>query len=362
MFYGLFQSLGPWPHDGLLLRALLAALTAALLGLVAAPKLIRRLKARKVTDPSKGYTGLNPASKQGVPILGGLIILAALYLSALLWCDLTNRMVQVALVWGLGYAALGFLDDWSKIRPDQRGLGLNQPQKYAVQFLLALLLGVLFLSQAYLPVERAVAGSLYLPFTSIWRWNLSWGYLAVIVFFLIYAANAVNITDGMDGLATFPAMLLAAVLGLAAFILHSPATASSFRFEPVPGSGECVVLLAALLGACGAFLWYNAYPATIFMGDTGSIALGGILGTVAVLLKQEILFLIVGGVFLIETASSFLQTYVGVGLLGRRLFFRAPLHDHWLYQGLSESKVTLRLWLLSLLFAILGLAALELRL
>lgn len=349
-------------NSDLILRALLAGLTAVALARLSSPKIIRMLRGRKITEPSKGFTGLNPPSKQGTPILGGLIILLASTLATLLWCDLANPYLHVVLGWGLAYAFLGFLDDWSKLRPDRRGLGLTQLQKYGIQILLASLLAALFLSEAYLPVKRFVAGTLSLPFSADWRWDLSWGYAAVIILFLVYSPNAVNITDGMDGLATFPVMLLSISLAILACLEGHPAGAALFRLEYLPQCAELAIYLAALLGACGTFLWYNAHPASIFMGDTGSMALGGILGVIAVLLKQEVFFLLAGGLFVLETASSFLQNYIGVGLFGRRLFFRAPLHDHWLYQGMSESKITIRLWLVALLFTLAGLATLPFRL
>jgi len=230
-----------------------------------------------------------------------------------------------------------------------------------VQVLLAGLLSLLVLSETLLPIGAPATRAFPLPFCSV-TWILPvWASLFVISGFLIFSANAVNIADGMDGLVTVPVMLTAAVLALLAGILDEPGLAEAFRLPALPESRELIVFLGALFGACGAFLWFNAFPASIFMGDTGSLALGGILGATAVLLRQELLFLVAGGVFVLEGLSSCLQSYLGVGLLGRRLFFRAPLHHNMQYKGACEPKVVTRFWILAAFFAALALLALELR-
>lgn len=342
-------------------RSLLAALTAAALGALLFPWAIRHLRKWKMVEPTKGIAGLDPTSKKGVPIMGGVVLLLAFYAASLLWCDLSNSFVQVSLGWSLAFAVLGFVDDWEKVRPAKRGIGLSQPQKYAVQIVLTALLAWLLFSEAYLPISRTVAQTLYLPFNANWHWDLSWGFLLVLFLFFIFTSNAINIMDGLDGLVTFPVMLVAGVLAVMAWGVGDEPAAAAFGFPYLPGSSELAVLLVGLLGACGAFLWHNAFPATIFMGDTGAMALGGLLGTIAILLRQEVLFLIAGGVFVIEAGSSAIQNYIGVGILGRRLFFRAPLHHSLLYRGVSEPKVTVRFWLLAVVFAALALFTLEMR-
>ena len=345
----------------LLVRAFLAAGLAAAVGRIAIPITIRLLLRRGLTEPTRDILGLDPSSKKGVPILGGVAILAALFVSVLFCCEFLSPAIIVVSGYGLAFGAIGFADDAAKLRKDKRGVGLSQKQKYLAQAVLAGLLALLLLSEAYLPIRAPATRAFALPFCSH-TWVLPvWAGLIVVPGFLIFSANAVNITDGMDGLATVPVMLAAAALALLAGLLGEPGLAGAFHLQALPECRELIVFLGALIGACGAFLWFNAFPASIFMGDTGSLALGGILGATAVLLRQELFFLVAGGVFVLEGLSSCLQSYLGVGLLGRRLFFRAPLHHNWQYQGASEPKVVARFWLLAMFFAALALLALELR-
>jgi phospho-N-acetylmuramoyl-pentapeptide-transferase len=348
------------PH-ALLVRAFLAVCVAAVVARMAVPVTIQALLRRHLTEPTRDIKGLDPSSKKGTPIMGGLAILIALFSAVFLCCDFLNPFVAVVSGFGLAFGLIGFADDCAKLGAKRRGVGLSQKQKYLAQILLALILVLLVLSEAYLPVTAPTTRAFYLPFCPYTWIPPLWLCLFLIPVFLIFTANAVNITDGLDGLVTFPVMLAAVVLAVLACLQGFPAAAEVFHFQALAGSQELVVFFGALLGACGAFLWFNAFPASIFMGDCGSLALGGILGTAAAILGQELVFLVAGGLFVLEGLSSCLQSYLGVGLLGRRLFFRAPLHHNWLYQGVSEPKVTVRFWLVALFCALLALLSLEFR-
>jgi phospho-N-acetylmuramoyl-pentapeptide-transferase len=229
------------------------------------------------------------------------------------------------------------------------------------QISFGLLFSLFFLHPSTSPVPAEVASKLYVPFYKHPVVDLSWAYAVVIVLFVAYAANAINFADGMDGLAIVPSAYAVGVYGIFGYILGNAKNSQYLMFDYLPGCGEVTILCAALLGACVGFLWYNSYPAEIFMGDTGSMFLGGVLGTMVVLLKQEILFLIVGGVFLAEILSVVLQDWIGIQRTGRRFLYRAPIHHHFQYQGLAETKITIRFWIVSGVLALVALASLKIR-
>ena len=366
MLHFLIRSLLDSPADIssvhlLVLRGLLACCTAGIFGWFAVRYLISFLVSKQVTETSKDFAGLNPRSKKGTPTMGGVGILVAMYGSVILWCDLTNPFVHLVGLCGLVFGALGVVDDFSKFTDRLKGLGLSQRKKYVIEFGLSLALALLLLSGVCLPIGREALALFYVPFT---KGSVSVGpalYLLIIIPFFVFCSNAVNITDGLDGLAIFPVICLAVVLALLAAIVGLPASAGLLHFTHLPGAAELAVFLAALIGASGAFLWFNAYPASIFMGDTGALALGAMLAATALVIKQEILFLIAGGLFVVEALSSGLQFYIGLGLLGRRLFFRAPLHHSWQYQGLCESKVAVRFWIIAMFLGACSLASLGFR-
>ncbi|MFP4058185.1 MAG: phospho-N-acetylmuramoyl-pentapeptide-transferase [Candidatus Brocadiia bacterium] len=342
-------------------RSMGAFVTALAVSLVVGPWIIRLLKRRGLCDQGRDFGGLNVASKEGTPSMGGLLILASLLGAALLWCDLANQQVRIVLAAAVYFGAIGALDDVLKIRRGSNEQGLSRHWKYASQLAFGLLVGVLFLAGTSLsPYPPQVARTLAVP---LYREGvyLGWAYLAVVVVFMVLASNSVNVTDGLDGLAIVPSMLVGGVLGVFAFVVGDPAVAGKLLFGHLAGAGELTVFCAALLGAGAGFLWFNSHPASIFMGDTGSLALGGVLGTLALLVKQEIVFFVAGGIFVVEAGSSFIQDYIGLKLLGRRIFFRAPYHHSLMHQGYSETKVTVRFWIISALFAVMALSTLKLR-
>ena len=344
-------------------RAILAILTSFVVTMLVGRRLIRLLHAHHVRDTVKDFGTISATDKRGTPTMGGLIIIASLVVPVLLWCDLTNRFVQIALAATAWFGAIGVVDDHLKVRPYRgRIRGLGEAQKLTLQGLFGLGLGIVYLTPAISPVPPEVAGSFYVPFYKYAvLHDIGWWYLPFIVFVTLLISNSVNLTDGMDGLVIMPANFAVLVYGVIAYAMGNVVYAEYLRYDYLHGSGELLVFCAALFGAGLGFLWYNAYPAEIIMGDTGSMALGGILASLAIMLKQEVLFLIVGGVFVAETLSSFIQQKIGENFLGRRIFYRAPLHHQMEYRGLAETKVVIRLWIIAGLLAMVGLASMKLR-
>ncbi len=353
--WGPFRLFGYWSF-----RSMGAFVTAFAVCLFFGPPLTRLLKRRRLCDQGREFGVLNVASKEGTPTLGGLLILAGLFAAALLWCDLGNAQVRIVLGAAVFFGAVGALDDVLKARRGSNEAGLSRKGKYAAQVAFGLLLGALLLMPGLSPYAGETVRRLTLP---VWRHGIALGlaFLPCAVVFMVLASNSVNIADGLDGLAIVPSMLVAGVLGVFAYVAGDADVAKLLRFEHLPGCGELTVLCSALIGAGAGFLWFNCHPATLFMGDTGSLALGGVLGTLALLTKQEVAFFIAGGLFVVEAGSSFIQDYIGLKILGRRIFFRAPYHHSLLHQGQSETKVTVRFWVLSAMFAVMALLTLKLR-
>jgi phospho-N-acetylmuramoyl-pentapeptide-transferase len=353
-------------------RAMCAALSAFLLVYFAMPWFIKAMRRRGVSEQERHYSQLNAGLKSTVPTMGGLVFMLAIVVTGLFWCDPTNRFFLIAMAVGICGGLLGMLDDMAKVRRKGSDAGLSRGAKYAGQISIGLALAYVLLSDATSPIAHEhFRDSVYLPFAKRGL-DIGWLNLAVVAVFMVFSTNSVNLTDGMDGLATVPSILAFLVLAIFAFIIGDPTYATSLLYFPtgapgaevfhnLPGAAELAVLCAAGAGACAGFLWYNAFPATVMMGDTGSLALGALLGAIAVLIRQEVIFLIAGGVFVIEIVTAFVQDYIGLKLLGRRIFFRAPMHSSWLHRGVSESKVTVRLWILSVAFAVAALAMLKLR-
>jgi phospho-N-acetylmuramoyl-pentapeptide-transferase len=370
----MFQALYTWFYDPqgpfsffrlfnyLSSRAIFAIITSFVFTLVAGRPLIRFLYGLGFRDTQRPEAlPLAEQKKAGTPTMGGAIILTATLISALFWCDLTNRFILMLLFAAVWFFSLGCWDDYLKIKYQNSDRGLSRGMKYLGQISYALVLSLIFLHPATSPVPPEIASKLYVPFYKFPLFDLSWGYTLVIILFVVYAANAINFADGMDGLAILPSTFAIVVYGAFAWVLGNAKYSHYLMFDLLPGSGEVAIFCAALVGACIGFLWYNSYPAEIFMGDAGSMFLGGVIGTMIILLKQEILFLLVGGVFLAEILSVAVQDWIGIQRVGRRFLYRAPLHHHFKYQGVAETKVTVRLWIVSGILALLALASLKIR-
>ncbi|MBN1296578.1 phospho-N-acetylmuramoyl-pentapeptide-transferase [bacterium] len=340
-------------------RAILAAVTAFVMSLALGSPFIRWLKRRKATDLAWGYNLVNAQGKSGTPTMGGLLILMTVLIAVILWCELTNRYIQILIASVLWFGSIGICDDFLKLR-DRSKAGLSDKKKIALQGLFGLLLSIVYLHPGWSPAPVEVADQLYLPFIKNPIADLGLWYAPFIIFVIVAISNSVNLADGLDGLAIVPSFLVAAVFGAFSYVMGNTRWSEYLLFDYLSGSGEILIFCSAFIGAGIGFLWYNAYPAQIFMGDTGSLALGGILGTIAVLIKQEFLFVIAGGVFVAEAATVFLTKYVFVPR-GRRLFFRAPLHHSLQYRGLAETKVVVRLWIVSTILALIAATALKIR-
>ena len=341
-------------------RILFATLTAFLLGLWMAPFFIRKLADMKQAFRDKAHVGkladLNK-NKKGTPTMGGLIIFTSVVISTLLWTKF-NLYVGLTLAVYTGLTLVGFADDYLKVsKKNNRGL----PSIYKLIGQAILTLIVIGTLAFFSPQTNEQLTQLWLPFSKV-PWELPLWAMAIFFFIVLAgASNAINLTDGVDGLAIGCTITNALVFGLMAYAAGNAIVCGYLNLSHVPGTSELAVLLAAVLGASMAFLWYNAHPASIFMGDTGSLALGGLLGTIAFLIHQPFTLVIVGGIFVMEAASVLLQMVYFKATKGKKLFRMAPIHHHFELKGWPETKVVIRFWILSLMFALIGLATLKLR-
>ena len=299
-------------------------------------------------------------NKQGTPTMGGLMILAGVFAGTLLWADLTNPFVWVALLVTGGYGLLGFLDDYDKVTK-QHHAGLTGKQKLAAQFALAIVASALLIwFSTPSPTSPGLETSIAFPFFKEVLLNLGWFYVAFAAFTIVGFSNAVNLTDGLDGLAIVPVMMAAAAFGVISYLVGNFVFSEYLQVHHAPGAGELAIFCAAIIGGGVGFLWYNAPPAKIFMGDTGSLALGGALGTVAVSTKHELVLGIIGGLFVIEAASVMIQVAY-FKATGKRIFLMAPIHHHFEKLGWAESTVVIRFWIVAAMLALIGLSTLKLR-
>ncbi len=341
-------------------RTFFAGITSLLLSLFIGNHIIKLLHRHGIKDRPREleFFGI---SKKGTPTMGGLIILFAGGISALLWCRLDNKFVQLLFLSIIWFATLGMVDDFFKIKGGAEA-GLARPAKLISQLGFGLLLAFFVLRPDISPFPEEFIRQLHVPFYKYPLMELPLLlYALFIILFVGFVTNAVNITDGMDGLAIVPATLNIVVYGVFAYILGHAYISRYLLYPFIPGSQEIAVFSAAVAGAGVGFLWYNSYPAQVFLGDTGSLLLGGYIATAAVLLKQEALFVISGGVFVIELLSSFVQDYIGIKLLKRRIFYRAPLHHTFQHMGWAETKIVVRFWIISVLLALFAVATLKIR-
>jgi len=341
-------------------RSAMAALTALAIGVVLGGPVIRLLTRLKIgqTIRGEGIPALyeRHKGKAGTPTMGGVLILAGITVSVLLWADLSNRLVWMALASMLFLGSLGFWDDWLKLRRKEYK-GLTKQTKLFGQMFLGLAIG----SALYIyPLTRETGTAIAFPFFKTLVVNLGILYIPFVMLVIVGTSNAVNLTDGLDGLATGCVIAAAMSLATLTYIVGRVDFSRFLFIEHVPGSGELTVFIAALVGASMAFLWYNAHPADVFMGDTGSLALGGALGTVAVFIKQELLLPFIGGIFVAEALSVIIQV-TAFRRWNRRIFLMAPLHHHFEMKGWHESKIIIRFWIVSALLGIFGLATLKMR-
>jgi phospho-N-acetylmuramoyl-pentapeptide-transferase len=346
--------------DSISFRVIAGAITALLLTILSGNRVILYLYCLGQRDVPRDYLHISASSNQA-KIYGGWLIVTAVLLSALLWCKLDTPYVLICLGALLWFAVIGGTDDYLKVRHKSSDRGLSETTKLAMQLAYGAVFGLVYVLAWTSPLPSGVATQLYLPFIKNPVLDLSWGYAPFALFTVVSIANAVNLADGIDGLAVVPVSFSVAVYGVFAYVSSHAGISAFLIFPFMPGVGEVAIICAIVFGACLGFLWFNCYPANVIMGDTGSMVLGGLLGTVAVLVKQEFLFLIVGGIFVSEAFSSLVQEKIGVRWLGRRFFERAPLHDHFRVRGLADTKIVVRFWLVAGILALCGLATLKIR-
>ena len=338
------------------LRALMAAMTSLMISFMVGPWMIRKLTSMKIGQSVRSDGPQTHLVKAGTPTMGGALILTSVAISTLLWGDLHNAYIWVVLFTTLGVGAVGWVDDYRKVvhrNPD----GLSARAKMFWQSLIALAVGFFLWQHATLPAHT----ELIVPFFKHLVFPLgAFGFILLVYLVIVGSSNAVNLTDGLDGLAIMPTVMVASALAIFAYVAGH-AEFSKYLGEPsIPGAGELAVFCAAIAGAGLAFLWFNAYPAEVFMGDVGALALGAALGAVAVIVRQELVLFIMGGVFVVETLSVVIQV-ASFKMTGKRVFKMAPLHHHYELKGWKETQVVVRFWIITMLLVLLGLATLKLR-
>ena len=334
-----------------------AVMTALVVSFIFGPAVIRWLKSKQKNGQPIRSDGpaRHLAAKQGTPTMGGFLILLGLGTGTLLWADLTNHYVWAALLVTVGFGLVGFADDYLKVvRDDHRGL--PGVLKLALEVAIACLAALWIVALMRDPLDTSLA----LPFVKDMLLNLGWLFIPLAILVMVGASNAVNLTDGLDGLAIVPVMIAASAFALIAYLVGNAVFSNYLQIHSVPGAGELAVFCGALVGAGLGFLWFNAPPAMVFMGDTGSLAMGGALGAVSVITKHELVLAVVGGLFVLETVSVMVQV-ASFRLTGRRVFRMAPLHHHFEQKGWAESTIVIRFWIIAVILALIGLATLKLR-
>jgi phospho-N-acetylmuramoyl-pentapeptide-transferase len=360
------------------LRSVLATMTALVISFVIGPRMIRKLTEYKIGQSVRDDGPQTHLIKAGTPTMGGALILVSIIVTTLLWADLRNRFVWVVLLVTLGFGTVGWVDDYRKV-VQRNPKGLTAGKKLVLQSLIGLVAAIylafsvsapstsqfLQLFQAWLAsglsVDLSPTADLIVPFFKTLSYPLGvWGFIILSYCVIVGSSNAVNLTDGLDGLAIMPTVMVGAALGLFAYVAGR-ADFSTYLFMPhIPGAGELTVVCAAIAGAGLGFLWFNAYPAEVFMGDVGALALGAALGAIAVIVRQEIVLFIMGGVFVVETLSVMIQV-ASFKLTGKRVFRMAPIHHHYELKGWKENQVVVRFWIITMLLVLFGLSTLKLR-
>jgi phospho-N-acetylmuramoyl-pentapeptide-transferase len=365
-------------------RAVFATLTALAIGLIAGPAVIRMLARLKVGQAVRTDGPQTHLIKTGTPTMGGVLILIAIGIATLLWADLSNRFVWIVLIVTLGFGTIGWVDDYRKVVYKDPN-GMRSREKYFWQSLIGIVAALYLAFSVSAPTNLQVVelffswvrsgftldlpgkADLIVPFFKTVSYPLGvWGFIALTYFVIVGTSNAVNLTDGLDGLAIMPTVMVGSALGIFAYLTGSVTYAKYLLIPHIPGAGELLIFCGAMAGAGLAFLWYNAHPAQVFMGDVGALALGGALGTIAVIVRQEIVLFIMGGIFVVETLSVMIQvayfkfTKKRSGV-GKRVLLMAPLHHHYEQKGWKETQVVVRFWIITMILVLFGLSTLKLR-
>ncbi|USG60405.1 phospho-N-acetylmuramoyl-pentapeptide-transferase [Sneathiella marina] len=334
-----------------------AIMTALLISFILGPSVIRWLKSKQHRGQPIRDDGpqTHIVTKQGTPTMGGFLILIALTIGTLLWADLSNSYVWIVLLVTLGFGAIGFADDYLKVSRHNT-VGVPGKLKLILEIVIAGIAGYFIMKVS----NPDIASVLTIPFLKNALLDLGWFYLPFAIIVTVGAGNAVNLTDGLDGLAIVPVMIAAASFGLITYLVGNAVFSGYLQIQHVPGTGELTVFCGALIGASLGFLWFNAPPAMVFMGDTGSLAMGGALGSISLVTRHEIVLAIIGGLFVLETVSVIVQV-ASFKLTGKRVFRMAPLHHHYEQKGWAEPTIVIRFWIIAVILALIGLASLKLR-
>jgi len=379
----LAEELEPWIRafnvfSYITLRAVLATMTALVISFLVGPRMIAWLARMKIGQSVRDDGPQTHLAKAGTPTMGGALILVSIVVTTLLWGNLANRFVWVVLLVTLGFGAVGWVDDWRKV-VYRNPKGLSARAKLLWQSGIALVAAIYLAFSISAPdntqfirllfawvqsgfnVDLSPKADLIVPFFKTISYPLGvWGFIALTYFVIVGTSNAVNLTDGLDGLAIMPTVMVAGALGIFAYVIGNAIFARYLGFPNIPGAGELAVICGAIAGAGLGFLWFNAYPADVFMGDVGALALGAALGTIAVIVRQEIVLLIMGGVFVVETLSVMIQV-ISFKTRGKRVFRMAPIHHHFELKGWKENQVVVRFWIITMLLVLFGLSTLKLR-
>ncbi len=336
-------------------RAILGVLTSLLISFIIGPVMIEKLRGNKIGQSIRELGPQSHYEKAGTPTMGGTLILVAITITTLIWADLSNRYIWVILLVTLGFGVIGFIDDYKKVIK-RNSDGLSAKAKYLGQSIIGLTAALFLYQTATLPAET----EFIVPFFKSIVWQMGWVYVLLSYFVIVGTSNAVNLTDGLDGLAIMPTVMVAGGLGIFAYLSGHSEFAQYLAIPYLPNAGELIVFCAALIGAGLGFLWFNTYPAMVFMGDVGALALGAALGVLAILVRQELVLVIMGGVFVMETLSVIIQV-ASFKLTGKRVFRMAPIHHHFELKGWPEPRVIVRFWIITVILVLIGLATLKLR-
>ena len=360
MLLWLFDYLGTHNTDFLVfryltLRGALSALTSLMVALLIGPWLIRQLGRANVGQAVRDDGPQTHLKKRGTPTMGGALILLAAIVSTLLWSDLSVRQVWVVLITTVGFGLIGFVDDFKKVAFGN-SRGLSAASKYFWQSVFALGAATFI----YVSATGLTETTLIVPFFKDVAWNMGWFFIPVAYFVIVGSSNAVNLTDGLDGLAILPAVMVVGTLGIIAYVTGHAVFSNYLGIPHIQGVGELVIVCGAFAGAGLGFLWFNTYPAQVFMGDIGALSLGAALGTIAIVIRQELVFFVMAGVFVMETVSVILQV-ASFKLTGRRIFRMAPLHHHFELKGWPEPRVIVRFWIITVILVLIGLSSLKIR-